>query len=82
MEEIFVARSILGYNVAAKMGKAAAMKYCQEWQNEVTKAGAALAADYASKKIDRATYNYRRENLNKQTKELNECIQSINRQFG
>ena len=75
-------RSILGYNAAAKMGKTAALKYCQEWQTEVTKAGAMLAADYAGKKIDKPTYNYRRDNLNKQTKDLNECIQSINRQFG
>lgn len=74
--------SIMGYNAAAKKGKAAAMKYCQEWQLELTKAGAALASDLASKKIDRPIYNIRRERLNQHTKELNECIQSINRQFG
>ena len=77
-----MSRSIMGYNAAAKNGKAAAVKYCQDWQNEVTKAGAALASDYAGKKIDKTLYNYRRENLNRQTKDLNECIQSINRQFG
>jgi len=64
------------------MGKAAAMKYCQEWQAEITKTGVTLATDYTGKKIDKATYNYRREALNKQTKDLNECIASINRQFG
>ena len=78
----YVPRSISGYNSAAKMGKAAAVKYCQEWQAEVVKASTVLATEYTGKKIDKSTYNYRRENLNKQTQELNECVQSINRQFG
>jgi hypothetical protein len=75
-------RTISGYNIAARMGKAAAMKYCREWQAELTKLGLALASDLSSRKIDTKMYNLRRENLNKQTKDLNECIQSINRQFG
>ena len=78
----YVPRSISGYNSAAKMGKTAAVKYCKEWQAEVLKASTTLASEYTAKKIDKSTYNYRRESLNKQTQDLNECVQSINRQFG
>jgi len=75
-------RSISGYNTAAKQGKAAALKYCQAWQLELTKEGVELATNLTSKKIDKNTYNIKRESLNNKTKELNECIQAINRQFG
>ena len=75
-------RSISGYNMAARKGKDAAMKYCQSWQIEITAANATLTAEYAGKKISLATYNYKREQINRATRDLNDCIQSVNRQFG
>jgi len=75
-------QSIAGYNAAAKQGKEAAMKYCQTWQADLTKSSVQLAADFTSKKIDRNMYNMKRDALNKHTKDLNDCIQSINRQTG
>lgn len=75
-------RSIAGYNEAAKRGKETAMKYCQQWQSDITRSGTDLAADYTNKKMDKTTYNIKREMLNKQTRDLNDCIQSINRRFG
>ena len=72
-------KSIMGFNAAAKQGKSVAQKYCQAWQSELTVAGAELAAELVGKKIDKATYNRKREALNKQMKDLNECIQAVNR---
>ena len=73
-------RSILNFNTEAiRGGKAAAMQYCRQWQSEITTAGALLASEYAGKKIDAATYNSRMQMLNAQTKELNTCIQSVNK---
>jgi len=77
-----VPKSILEYNKEAVKGKDAAMKYCRAWGTEITTEGAALAAELAGKKIDMLTYKKKREALNKQTTALNECIQSINQQFG
>jgi hypothetical protein len=75
-------KSIIGYNEAAKRGKDAAMKYCQQWKMDITKESAALAVDLSSKKISVAAYNLKRDALNRSTKDLNECIQAINKQFG
>ena len=75
-------RSISGYNLEAKKGKDAALKYCRAWQLEITSEGTKLASEFTGKKIDKITYNIKRDALNKQTKDLNECIQSINKQFG
>ena len=77
-----MSKSIGGYNAEAKKGKDAATKYLQLWQNEITVAGAGLASDLAGKKLSLAAYNLKRDELNKQTKDLNQCIGSINKQFG
>ena len=75
-------RSISEYNKEAIKGKDAAMQYCRAWGTELTTEGAALASELAGKKIDLITYKRKREALNKQTNSLNQCIQSINQQFG
>ena len=75
-------KSISGYNQAARMGKDAAMKYCQIWREELAAESAALTADLNNKKITPAMHNIKRESLNRRTKELNNCIQSLNKQFG
>ncbi|MCL2388393.1 MAG: hypothetical protein FWC89_12740 [Defluviitaleaceae bacterium] len=73
-----MARSVAEYNVEAKKSKEAAMKYCQAWQFELTKIGAMLISDLTSKKITQAVYNLKREDLNRQTEDLNKCIKAIN----
>jgi uncharacterized FlaG/YvyC family protein len=73
-------RSIAGYNAEAKRSREDAMKYCQVWQFEITKISSALTADLTSKKITQAVYNVRREDLKKQTEDLNKCIKTLNSQ--
>ncbi|MCL1877702.1 MAG: hypothetical protein FWF80_02475 [Defluviitaleaceae bacterium] len=73
-----MSRSINGYNEEAKKGREAAMKYCQLWQFELTKMSTALSSDYMAKKITQAVYNVKREELNKQTEQLNKCISTMN----
>ena len=76
-------RSVVNFNSEAiRGGKAAATKYCQEWQMEITAASAKLTAELATKRIDAVAYNERRAALNKQTQELNSCVQSLNKKFG
>ena len=71
-------RNIAGYNMEAKKSREDAMKYCQAWQFELTKIGAVLIADLTNKNITQAVYNLKREELNRQTEDLNKCIKSIN----
>jgi len=52
----------------------------QAWQFELTKIGAVLIADFTNKKITQAVYNFKREELNRQTEDLNKCINSMNAQ--
>jgi len=73
-------RSIAGFNQEAKMGRDAAMKYCQIWQFELTKISSSLVADLTSKKITQSVYNLKREELKKQTEDLNKCITLLNSQ--
>jgi len=73
-------RSVSGYNAEAKKGRDEARKYCQTWQFELTKLGAVLIADLTNKKITQAVYNLKREELNRQTEELNKCIGAMNAQ--
>ncbi|MCL2576732.1 MAG: hypothetical protein FWE27_01595 [Defluviitaleaceae bacterium] len=75
-----MARSVAGYNMEAKKGRDEARKYCQAWQFELTKLGAVLIADFTNKKITQAVYNFKREELNRQTEDLNKCINSMNAQ--
>ena len=75
-------KSIHGYNQAVKHGKDAALKYCAMWKEELAEETAALTADLTSKKITVSMYNIKRESLNRRTKELNNCIQTLNKQFG
>ena len=75
-------RSVTGYNLEAKKGRDEAMKYCQAWQFELTKIGAVLIADLTNKKITQAVYNLKREELNRQTEDLNKCIKTMNAQLG
>jgi len=74
-------RSVAGYNAEAKKGRDEARKYCQVWQFELTKLGAVLISDLTSKKITQAVYNLKREELNRQTEDLNKCIASMNAQL-
>lgn len=75
-----MSRNITGYNAEAKKGRDAAMKYCQAWQFELTKIGAVLIADLTNKRITQAVYNIKREELNRQTEDLNKCIKTLNAQ--
>jgi hypothetical protein len=70
--------TITGFNAEAKKGRMAAMKYCQEWQMELVNAGMVLTTELTGHKIDKALYNVRREALNKQTKDLNDCVRMVN----
>lgn len=72
--------STAGYNKEAKRGRDEAMKYCHAWQREIMRASSNLIADLSSKKINQATYNLKRAELNKQTESLNDCIAAVNRQ--
>ena len=76
---ICLTRSITEFNNEAKKGKDAAHRYCQAWQLEIASAGAALVVELTSKKINRAVYNLKRADLNKQTEALNKCIKEVNR---
>jgi uncharacterized protein (DUF2164 family) len=71
-------RSISGFNEEARKGRDAATKYCQIWQFEITKIGASLTVDFTSKKITQAVYNLKRDELKKQTEDLNKCIKTLN----
>ena len=73
-------RSIAGYNAEAQKSREAAQKYCQAWQFELTKIGTSLIAELTSKKLTQAAYNLKREQLNRQTEDLNKCIQLMNAQ--
>ncbi|MCL1842840.1 MAG: hypothetical protein FWF79_03430 [Defluviitaleaceae bacterium] len=75
-----MARSVSGYNAEAQKGRDAALKYCQAWQFELSKIGANLVADLTSKKITQAVYNLKREELNRQTEDLNKCVRAVNAQ--
>jgi len=72
-------KSIIGFNDAARRGKDVATTYCQLWRSEITKESTVLANELVNKKIDKNTYNFRRERLNKSTKDLNDCIASLNK---
>jgi hypothetical protein len=71
-------RSIAGFNAEAKAGRDAAMKYVQIWQFELTKISSALVTDLTAKKITQSVYNLKRDELKKQTEDLNKCIQLLN----
>lgn len=73
-------RNVAGYNTEAKKGREEAKKYCQAWQFELTKLGAVLIADLTNKKITQAVYKLKREELNRQTEDLNKCIKAMNAQ--
>jgi hypothetical protein len=73
-----MARSVAGYNAEAKKSREDAKKYCQTWQFELTKLSAMLISDLTNKKITQAVYNLKREDLNRQTTDLNKCIASMN----
>jgi hypothetical protein len=75
-----MARSVSGYNLEAKKSREDAQRYCQAWQFELTKLGAMLISDLTNKKISQAVYNLKREELNRQTADLNKCIASMNAQ--
>ena len=75
-----MARSVSGFNDEVKKGKDSALKYCQAWQFELTKIGAVLIAEYTNKKITQPVYNLKREELNRQTEDLNKCIKALNSQ--
>jgi len=77
-----MARTIKGYNEAAKNGKEAAAKYCEVWQKLLITDGRELAKDAAEKRIDISKYNKKRKELNEETKKLNDCIKSLNKRFG
>jgi len=77
-----MARTIKGYNEAAKISKEAAAKYCETWQRLLHQAGKELAQEAASKRIDLVKYNKKRKELNDETKNLNDCIKSLNKRFG
>ena len=73
-------KTISGFNEEAKKGRDAAMKYCQIWQFEITKISTALTIDFTGKKITQAVYNLKRDELKKQTEDLNKCIAVLNAQ--
>lgn len=77
-----MARTIKGYNEAAKSGKEYAAKYCETWQKLLLQEGRELARDAADKRIDLSKYNKKRKELNEETKKLNDCIKSLNKRFG
>ena len=77
-----MSKSITGFNAAATKGRNAAILYCQHWQNEIRMESTLLAENFVNRKIKSIEYNNKRVELNKRTKDLNECIKMLDRQFG
>jgi hypothetical protein len=73
-------RSVTGFNAEGRKGREDAVKYCKAWEYELMRVSTALNVDYTSKKISQAVYNLKKEELKKQTEELNKCIQTLNSQ--
>ena len=73
-----MARTVSGFNDAAKGGIDEARKYCQAWQFEITKLNAMLVSEWTAKKITQPVYTMKREELNKQAEALNKCIAIVN----
>jgi len=73
-------RSVAGFNAEGKKGRDDAVKYCKAWEYELMRISTALNVEYTSKKISQAVYNLRKEELKKQTEDLNKCIQALNAQ--
>ena len=71
-------RNIAGYNEEARISRANAMKYVQIWEFEISKISEALTSDLLSKKITKAVYDVRLEELKKSTEDLNKCIKTLN----
>ena len=76
-----MARTIKGYNEAVRKGAAEAARYCEAWQKALQIDGRKLAEDVAAKRIDLTRYNKRRKELNEETKNLNDCIKSLNKRL-
>ena len=73
-------RSVLNFNTEMiRGGKAAGIAYCQAWKAEISAANAMLSTQLAAKKIDLTGYNIKMSELNKQAKDLNTCVASVNK---
>jgi len=73
-------RSVSGYNEEARKGREEAVKYVKAWQFELSKLSAMLISDFTSKKISQAVYNLKRDEINKNTEDLNNCVKALNNQ--
>ena len=61
-----------------KKGRDEAVKYCKAWEFEIMRISTNLTLEYTSKKITQAVFNLKKEELNRQTEELNKCIKALN----
>jgi len=73
-------RSIAGFNTEARKGRDDAIKYCKAWEYEIMRISTALNVDFTSKKITQAVFNLKKDELKKQTEDLNKCIKLLNSQ--
>ncbi|MCL2047886.1 MAG: hypothetical protein FWG87_04070 [Defluviitaleaceae bacterium] len=71
-------RSVAGFNMEVKKGRDEAVKYCKAWEFEIMRISTNLTLEYTSKKITQAVFNLKKEELNRQTEELNKCIKALN----
>jgi len=72
-------KSISEFNKHAALGRPAAERYCREWSKELDAKGKELSEQLKNKRIDARTYNIKRSYLNTQIKELNSCVEKVNR---
>jgi len=71
--------SISEFNKQAALGRAAAEKYCKDWSKELAVKGQNLSEQYKNRQINMKTYNARRSLLNEDIKDLNSCVEKINK---
>ena len=71
--------SVMEFNKYAVQGKAAAELYCKNWAKELEVKGKELSEQLKAKKIDVKVYNIKRSVLNADTRDLNSCIEKVNK---
>ena len=71
--------SVTGFNKAATMGRPTAEKYCKDWSKDMEARGKDLTMQLKTGKIDKANYNRKRSQINAEVKDLNGCIQKVNK---
>ena len=71
--------SISEFNKQAALGRAAAEKYCKDWSRELAVKGRHLSEQYKNRQIDMKAYNAKRSLLNEDIKDLNSCVEKINK---